>query len=258
MNGRCGPVRHEVTHDGRRLRIVLDAGKGNVLDTRACNELAGVLGVQSAGRRLRAVTLEATGDHFSFGASVPEHTPQLAEQLLRGLHRVVRSLVDLDLPVIAAVQGCCLGGGLEIVLPCQRIVAAPGARFGQPEVTLGMFAPAGSAILPERVGRGMAEDLLLSGRVVDAQEALRIGLADQIADHPPAAALAWAEEHLFPKSGMALRFATRAARASYRRRVHSALLALEGTFLDELMQTKDAHEGVASFVEKRPPKWTDA
>jgi len=251
-------IRFEETHDGRRLRIVLTGGKGNVIDTCMASELADVLREWVDARSLHVVTLEAEGPHFSFGASVQEHVPQKAADLLRRLHTVVAHMVELDVPVLAAVHGSCFGGGLEIVLPCQRIFAAPDAKLGQPEIRLGMFAPVGSVLLPERVGRANAEDLLLTGRTVGAEEARSMGLVDEIHDDPAAAMVAWFEEHLLPHSAMALRFATRAARASLRPRFHAALSEAERRFLKDLMRTTDAQEGVASFVEKRKPVWVDA
>jgi cyclohexa-1,5-dienecarbonyl-CoA hydratase len=255
---RLEKIGFEETHDGRRLRIVLDGGKGNVIDTRMASELADVLREQVDGRHLKAVTLEASGAHFSFGASVKEHSPDLAPLLIERLHAVVVHLVELDLPVLAAVRGRCLGGGLEVVLPCQRIVAAPDAHLGQPEIKLGMYAPAGSVLLPERVGRGVAEEMLLTGRVLNAEEALAAGLVNAVSDDPEAAVVEWFEQNLLPLSATALRFATRAARESLRPRVHAALSQVEHLFLEELLETDDAKEGIASFAEKRAPSWVDA
>ncbi len=251
-------VSFEETHEGRRLRVVLDGGKGNIIDTQLAAELARVLREEVDGRHLRCVTLEAVGNNFSFGASVQEHSPAQATYLIERLHSVIVHLIEIDLPVLVAVRGRCLGGGLEVVLPCQRIVASPDAHLGQPEITLGMFAPAASVLLPERVGRGKAEDLLLTGRIVDAQEALEMGLVDEVAVEPEAALVEWFETHLLTKSAMAIRFATRAARASLRPRVHRALSQVEHIFLEDLLETEDAREGIASFVEKRPPVWSDA
>jgi cyclohexa-1,5-dienecarbonyl-CoA hydratase len=257
MSGTSKVLREE-THDGRRLRIVLRGGRGNVIDTEMARELAETLTERTDGRHLRCVTIEAEGPHFSFGASVPEHEGAKARPLLESLDRAVSAIVHLDLPVLAAVRGSCLGGGLELVLPCHRIFAAPDAKLGLPEITLGMFAPAGSALLPERVSRGLAEEMLLTGRVLSAEEALAAGLVDAVAEGPEAAALRWFEENLLGKSAIALRFATRAARATMIRRVNTALLQMETLFLEELIRTRDASEGVASFVEKRRPQWADA
>lgn len=255
---RLEKVAFEETHDGRRLRIMLDGGKGNVIDTQMATELADILRDHVDGRHLHVVTLEAAGPHFSFGASVQEHAPETAAVLIERLHSVVVHLVEMDVPVLAAVQGNCLGGGLEIVLPCQRIFAAQDAKFGQPEIRLGMFAPAGSVLLPERIGRGHAEDLLLTGRIVGAAEAFGLGLVDQVSEDPEAAMIDWFEKHLLPHSAMALRFATRAARASLRPRIHAALSEVEHRFLEDLLETDDAQEGLASFAEKRQPVWVDA
>jgi len=248
----------EETHDGRRLRIVLRGGRGNVIDTAMAAELADAVTERTDGRHLRCVTLEAEGENFSFGASVPEHAGEKVRPLLETLDRAVSAILHMNLPVIAAVRGACLGGGLELVLPCHRIVAAPNARLGQPEIVLGMFAPAGSVLLPERVGRGLAEEMLLTGRVLPALEARTAGLVDEIADSPEEAAVAWFEKYLLGKSATALRFATKAARATLLRRIGSTLVHLEELFIEEATKTRDAGEGVASFVEKRAPIWVDA
>ncbi len=251
-------IRVEETHEGRRLRIVLAGGKGNVVTTAMARELCDALDTFTRGRHLRCIALEAEGRHFSFGASVEEHAPELAADMIEGLHGVVRALLTSELPVIAAVRGACLGGGLELVLPCHRIIAAPGAKLGQPEITLGMFAPAGSVLLPGRVGRAAAEDLLLSGRTLTGAEALAAGLVDDVAEDPDTAGVAWFEEYVLPRSATAVRMATVAARATWLDAALAGLARVERTFLDDLMQTADAQEGVRSFLEKRAPVWADA
>jgi len=258
MTSSPGKVAFEETHDGRRLRIVLRGGKGNVVDGALARELGDVLAERTSAKRLRAITIEAEGPAFSFGASVPEHAPEHVAGLLRGLHRCVEAVMDSPVPVLAAVRGHCLGGGLELILAAHRIAAAPDAKLGQPEITLGMFAPAASVLLPERVRRAFAEDMLLTGRLVGAEEARREGLVDEVADDPEAANVRWFEERLLPRSSVALRSATSAARAVHRERLHAALLDLERRFVGETMQTLDAREGIASFTARRAPAWTDA
>ena len=245
------------THEGRRLRIVLRGGKGNVVDTAMAVELASVLADRTHGPHLRCIALEAEGDHFCFGASVPEHAPDKVRGMLESLDGVISAILRAPVPVVAAVRGACLGGGLELVLPCHRIIAAPGATLGLPEVTLGMFAPAGSALLPERVARGLAEEMLLTGRILRAEEAHAAGLVDEVSPEPEAAAVRWFEAALLPRSASAVRFAVRAARATMIERVEAALVHLERVFVDETMATRDANEGIASFVERRKPVWVD-
>lgn len=247
-----------LTHDGRVLRIALRGGKGNVVDGTMARELGDALAAVAAMPRLHAVTLSAEGPSFSFGASVPEHAPDRVAGLLRGLHRCVEETLDLGVPLLAAVRGHCLGGGLELVLAAHRITASPDATFAQPEIRLGMFAPAGSVLLPERVARGFAEEMLLTGRSVSAAEALAAGLVDAVDADPEGANDRFVETHLLPQSASAIRFAVRAAREVRRPRLHAALRELERRFVEDVMQTRDAREGIASFVERRPPAWVDA
>jgi cyclohexa-1,5-dienecarbonyl-CoA hydratase len=148
-----------------------------------------------------------------------------------------------------------VGGGLELAAFCHRVFASHDARLGQPEITLGVFAPVASFILRERMGRGGAEDLLLSGRSIDAGEALRLGLVDEIHDDPAAAAMAYARTHLVPKSSSSLRRAVRASRLGFARRFSDEIAQLESMYLHDLMRTGDAVEGLQAFLEKRPPSW---
>jgi cyclohexa-1,5-dienecarbonyl-CoA hydratase len=168
-------------------------------------------------------------------------------------------MVDCAVPLLAAVRGQCLGGGLELVTACHRVFAARDARLGQPEIVLGVFAPFASVALAERVGRRHAEDLCLTGRNVTSEEALAIGLVDELCDGDPAErALAYARQHLLPRSASSLRFAVRAARHGLRARLAAELPAVERLYLDELMASADAVEGLTAFLEKRPPAWKDA
>ncbi|MCG3133469.1 MAG: Cyclohexa-1,5-dienecarbonyl-CoA hydratase [Planctomycetes bacterium] len=248
-------VRSEAAHGGRSVRVVLSAGKGNVLDAEVSAALCEALVAAGCDGSIRAIALTAEGPHFSFGASVPEHVPGKAEPLLRALGDAVRAILRSPVPVVAAVRGACLGGGLEVVLPCHRVIAAPDAKLGLPEVTLGMFAPAGTALLPERVGRGLAEEMLLTGRVLSGLEAKAAGLADDTDADPDAAAAQWIERKLVPLSATAVRHAASAARHAYAARAEAEMTRLEHTFLHDTMRTPDALEGVASFLEKRAPRW---
>ncbi len=159
------------------------------------------------------------------------------------------------MPILVAVQGQCLGGGLELALAGGPIFAAPTARFGQPEIKLGVFAPAASVLLPYRVSQPAAEDLLFSGRAVDADAALAMGLVHSISPDASAAALAYFEQHLADKSAAALQCALAASRGAMRADVRRRLAEVEALYLDRLMKTRDANEGLAAFLAKRPPTW---
>ena len=158
---------------------------------------------------------------------------------------------------MVAIRGQCLGGGLEIAAAAHLIFVAPDAKLGLPEIMLGVFAPAASCLLPERVGRAAAEDLLLSGRSINGRDALRIGLASAIAEDPEASALAYFDEHLAKRSASSLRCALAAARSDLVRRVRGKLAAVEQLYLQDLMRTHDAVEGLNAFLEKRSPRWED-
>ena len=251
-------IRVEPFLDGQALRVVLDAPKGNVLDSVMMGEILGVLDTLGERRELKLLCFVGSGDHFSFGASVQEHVRDKAPAMLDAFHRMFLQMAELAIPTAAAVRGRCLGGGMELAAFCNWVVAHPGAKFGQPEIELGVLAPIASLILPLRIGQGATDDLLLSGRTIDAQEAARIGLVTQTADDPQAAIEELAGKHLGPKSASSLRWAVRAARWEWNRRLKGDIAAIERLYLDELMATHDANEGLASFLEKRRPTWTSA
>jgi len=157
--------------------------------------------------------------------------------------------------ILVAVRGQCLGGGLEVALAGHLLFVAPDAVLGQPEMKLGVFAPAASCLLPELAGPMRAVDLLLSGRTISGAEAAAMGIAHQAAADPEAAALAYFAEHLKPKSASSLRYAIRAARSDYAARVRVKIGSVERLYLDELMKTRDAVEGLEAFVGKRAVQW---
>jgi cyclohexa-1,5-dienecarbonyl-CoA hydratase len=159
---------------------------------------------------------------------------------------------------LAAVSGQCLGGGMELAIFCNRLFASPGAVLGQPEIILGVIAPVASVILADRVGRSRAENLLLTGGSMNAADGLAIGLVDELTDDPGGAALEYAEEHLLPKSASSLRFAVYAARAGFEERFRKELAEVERLFLEELIATDDAQEGLNAFLEKRQAEWKNA
>jgi cyclohexa-1,5-dienecarbonyl-CoA hydratase len=249
------PVRSWVEADGRLLRIRLDRPKANIVDAAMIAALDAVLDAQLRRSDLGAVLLDAEGPHFSFGASVEEHLPASCAAMLKGLHRLILRIAAAPVPVLAAVQGKCLGGGLEVALAAHQLFVASDASLGQPEPMLGVFAPAASCLLPEAIGPQRALDLLISGRSISGAEAAAWGLATDAGSAPQEAAVQYFHAHLAGKSASALRFAVRAARLDYVARVREKLEAVERLYLEELMATRDATEGLNAFLEKRPPRW---
>jgi cyclohexa-1,5-dienecarbonyl-CoA hydratase len=245
-----------IERDGALLRLRLARPKANIVDAAMILALHAALKEHARTNALRGVLLDAEGLHFSFGASVEEHLPANCAQMLASLHALLIELVEFPAPVLVAVKGQCLGGGLELALAGGPIFAAPTAQLGQPEIKLGVFAPAASVLLPYRVNQPTAEDLLLSGRSLSGSEAHACGLVHALADDPEAAALAYFEQHLQDKSAAALACALAASRGAMRREVRTRLAEVEHLYLERLMRTRDANEGLEAFVAKRQPRWT--
>jgi len=249
------PVRGWLEHDGALLRLRLERPKANIVDAAMIAALQAALDAHQASPGLRGVLLDAEGPHFSFGASVEEHLPDRCASMLASLHALILAMIDFPVPILVAVRGQCLGGGLEVALAGGQIFATRDAQLGQPEMKLGVFAPAASVLLPYRVNQSTAEDLLFSGRSVSGEEALAMGLVHDLSADPQAAALAWFELHLATKSAAALACAVTAARAPMRTDVRRRLGEVERLYLDRLMKTRDAVEGLTAFIAKRTPHW---
>ena len=249
------PLKSWLERDEQILRLQLAKPKANIIDAAMIDALSSALESHTTDLRMMAVVLDAEGPNFSFGASVEEHLPNQCAGMLKKLHALITQMIEYPVPIIAAVHGQCLGGGLEVACASSLIIAAPDTRLGQPEISLAVFAPAASCLLPERIGQSQAEMLLLSGQSVDAEKARQTGLVDQVSDEPAQAALAWIDANIIGKSASSLRIAVTAARHDYIARVRKKLQAVEAMYLDELMKTNDAVEGLNAFLEKRKPVW---
>lgn len=241
--------------EGRLLRLRLNRPKANLIDAGMIAALDQALIEHVDKAELGAVVLDAEGPHFSFGASVEEHLPGQCAAMLAGLHRLVLRMVESPVPLLVAVRGQCLGGGLELALAGHLMFVAPDANLGQPEMKLGVFAPAASCLLPELVGPQRAFDLLVSGRSITGAQAGAMGIAHEAVADPEHAALAYFEEHLKPKSASSIRYAVKAARLDYVARVKDKIRAVERLYLDELMVTHDAVAGLEAFIAKRSAQW---
>ncbi|MEO8718849.1 MAG: cyclohexa-1,5-dienecarbonyl-CoA hydratase [Burkholderiales bacterium] len=249
------PLRVWLERDGALLRLRLARPKANLIDAAMIAALAAAFAAYRDNAGLLAALVDHEGPHFSFGASVEEHLPGACEQMLGSLHALLSAMLVWPRPILMCVRGQCLGGGLEFALAGSLMYAAPDAQFGQPEMKLGVFAPAASVLLPLRIGQARAEDLLYSGRSIDAPSALAWGLVNEIAEDPAAAATAYFEKHLAGKSAASLAHAVRAAREPFADLARARLDDVEALYLEKLMATRDAKEGLAAFMEKRAPKW---
>ena len=249
------PLKVWTERDGALLRLRLARPKANIVDAAMIGALQVAFDAHHGEPGILAALIDAEGPHFSFGASVEEHLAERCAAMLASLHGLVLSMLEFPVPILTAVGGQCLGGGLEVALAGGPIFAAPDAQLGQPEMLLGVFAPAASCLLPPRIGQAAAEDLLFSGRSVSGTEARAMGLVQIVADDPEVAALAYFERHLAGKSAASLACAVTAARGTMIPDVRRRLNEVERLYLDRLMQTRDANEGLVAFLGKRKPKW---
>ena len=249
------PLKVWLECDGALLRIRLARPKANLIDEAMIAALRAAFLAHRSNPGLIAALVDPEGPHFSFGAAVEEHLPARCEKMLKALHGLLGMMLEWPRPILMAVRGQCLGGGLEFALAGHLLFASPEAKLGQPEMKLGVFAPAASVLLPLRIGQARAEDLLYSGRAIDAATAAAWGLASEVADDPSAAALRYFEQHLRPKSAASLALAVRAARESFAELAQARLDNVEALYLDKLMATRDANEGLQAFIEKRQPRW---
>ena len=233
---------------------------GNIVTTDMTDELRTGLDSIASNPHLKLITIEGEGPDFSFGASIPEHAPDRIERMLGGMHQLIETLLEAPAVTVAIVRGRCLGGGFELALACDLIFAADTAQLGLPEVRLGVFPPAGAALLPARVGVARATRTILTGESRTAAEWQRMGLVELVAapEYLETAVERWFLEHLVPKSAAAIRHAAAAVRLGLLEHVRATLPKLERLYLEELMRTSDAVEGMTAFMERRPPKWTDA
>jgi len=249
-------IKMHFQHQGRIARLTLAAPKANILDRQMMAELNLAL-QHCAEHPLHAIVIGAEGPHFSFGASVQEHMPDQIVGTLATLHALLRRLASASAPTIAAVQGRCLGGGFELALGCDLMMVEDSAIFAAPEVKLGVFAPAASALLPVKVGSARAAGLLLTGVELSAFEAFSSGLANRLA---PKGFLdpeleAWLDADFLSRPPVTLRCAAEAARWAVREALDKRLPVLERLYLDKLMAAPEPLEGLKAFIEKREPEW---
>ncbi len=247
------------TRTGALARIELDRPPLNVLDIATLEALEEVLTDLAGDRTIKVVALSGAGKAFCAGADVADHAADRVERMLGAFHAAVRRLIALEVPTVALVHGATLGGGAELALACDIVLARSDLRLGQPEIRLGVFPPVAAALLPRLVGRQRALDLVLTGRELGAEEAHALGLVSHVY-----AGECFHEEtkvyldHLAQLSGSSLRLAKCAVTIGLDQCFDVALARAESLYLDDLMKTPDANEGIAAFLGKRQPAWAEA
>jgi len=246
-----------VEREGRTATVILNRPPLNILDIPTIERLDEALAELEKDSALQVVVVRGAGDRaFSAGVSVQDHTPDKVGPMLATLHAAVKKLRTLPAVTVAAVQGHCLGGGMEVALACDLVLATDDSRFGQPEIDLGCYAPVAAALYPSLIGPGRTLELLLTGRTLTCDQAEAMGL---IARRVPAGALdegiAKLTAEITSRSAEVTRLTKKAVRAGVEESFFAALDANERLYLDELCSTADMAEGLAAFLEKRRPVW---
>lgn len=242
----------------RVARITFARPPLNVLNIAMMREIGNALNQCLPERDLAAIVFDAAAETkaFSAGVAVEEHVSETVFQMLDSFHSVFRLLAQISRPVIAVVDGPALGGGCELVAACDIVFASERARFGQPEIKLGVFPPIAAILLPRIIGEKRARELIMLGDMIDGTEALRLGLVNYVV---PAAELEPRLQSVLAKlrelSAAALAMTRSALDLGAQNNFQTVLTEVENLYLLELMKTEDAHEGVRSFMEKRKPEW---
>ena len=242
--------------EANAYRITLSDPPLNILDITMLEELRDAIARVAEDRHV--LVLDAAGEKaFSAGASVQDHLGDRVATMLENFHDCFRMLAKLDIVTVALVRGSALGGGCELALACDFVLASDRAKFGQPEINLGVFPPVAAYQLSRQIAPRKGLELLLTGDPIDAATAERLGLINAV--FPFADFDARAEEwlqRLYKQSASSLRFAKRAFRLAQTADFNERLAAVERLYLDELMETNDANEGLNAFIEKRKPVWS--
>lgn len=241
-------------------RLTLNKPPLNVLDIAMMREISSALERVGGDPSIKVLVFEAAegSKAFSAGVDVSEHTADTVEEMIKVFHRIFRLLDKLEVPTVAVVAGAALGGGCELVLFCDMVLASEKASFGQPEIQVGVLPPVAVVAWPGIIGPKKAMELLLTGDRIRADEAARLGLVNKVV---PPEELAAATDELVGKlaglSGAILRLTKRAVRLGDAGSFAAGLDAVEELYLGPMMDTEDAHEGLAAFMERRAPVWKD-
>jgi cyclohexa-1,5-dienecarbonyl-CoA hydratase len=237
-------------------RITLNNPPLNVIDIQMAQELQGALAEIESRTDITTLVFQGNARAFSAGVDIKAHLPEQIHEMLAGFHAVVRAIVSSRTVTIAAIRGICLGGGAEFAAACDMVYTARTAKWGFPEITLASFPPVAAVILASLIGQKRASELILTGREFSGEEAAAMGLATRAV---AAEKLEWAVgqtlAELRQMSPVALRHAKQAIYAWDAIHFDKGLARAEKIYLEELISTADAREGIIAFLEKRSPKW---
>ncbi len=236
--------------------ITLNRPPVNILNIAMMEEINDQLKAWQGKKDLKVVLFDAKGKCFSVGVDVGEHMGDLAPRMIGVFHDMFRLMDRLGIPTVASVYGSCLGGGCELAIFCDLVVSSEDAKYGQPEIQVGVFPPIAVQLMPRIMGRKAAMELILSGKIISAEESRRLGLINMVVkkEELESATAEFVKPYL-KLSAEVLRKTRKAITAGLMDDFEPSLKVIEDIYLDELMKTSDAMEGLTAFLEKRKPEW---
>ena len=237
-------------------RITFARPKHNVLDIEMMNELNAQLEALTADNTLKCVVILGDGPSWCAGVEVADHKPEMVEKMIAVFNGIFERIDKLEAPVIAGVHGACMGGGMEVAIACDIIVADKNAIFGQPEIKLGFFPPYAAIRLPQLIGPAKAVEVCTTGKRYTAEEAWQMGFVGHVADDGKFTdVLEKIVKEIQMCSPLIIRLNKQAVKQHIGLNFKDALAGVSDLFLNKLMKTEDTLEGICSFEEKRRPEW---
>jgi cyclohexa-1,5-dienecarbonyl-CoA hydratase len=242
--------------DAGVARMTLDRPEHNLLNEAMLRELAD--GISFAGEHgdVKLVVLDSAHKVFCGGIDIGEYTSQRVFQMLDAFHAAFSGMLEVAKPVVCVVNGPAIGGGAELAAFGDLVIATPKARFAQPEISIGIFPPLASTILPFLVGPKIALELVLTGEAVTAERALELGLVNRLV---PEAKIEQTVNELVSRitehSGPVLTMAKKAILGGMGMSLRDGMKHSMNIFLNELYRLEDSQEGLRALVEKRKPNW---
>lgn len=239
-------------------RIVLNRPPANVMNIEMMTEITKFLESLYNQDHIKVIIFSSSGRFFSAGVDMADHAPQRVFELLEAFHGIFLTLRELARPTIAVVNGPALGAGCELATFCDLVVASENAKFGQPEIRVGVFPPIAAVVFPSLLGRKKTMELILTGDTIGAQEALELGFVNRVVPHDKLEA--FVDElvsRIMANSGSVLQMTKMALIAGEGLNFQEALKRVQDIYLNHLMPLEDTKEGLSAFLERRTPTWKD-
>ena len=255
MEYKC--IKIEEKWGGEVTEIVLGPAPANIVSAQMMQEITAQLDKDEKNSAKKLIIISGEGKHFSFGASVEEHKPELVNGMLPSFHKMIGRIINCNIPTLAKVSGLCLGGGFEVALACTFVFTDETAKFGVPEIQLAVFPPVAAVLLPFKCGDVFSSQIILSGGNFTGKQLLSRGLVNDVVEPGKLTEVVenFFRNDLQPRSASSLRMAKKAAAMVLSRTYGEFIGSLESLYLKDLMSTEDAKEGIMAFLEKRKPAW---